>query len=327
MKKLLVLAGLIMVTAASCDSDNEVSNSKSKRIENYSLAYVGKTGEGVAAFTVCANKVENDVLYFETYYGNSYNYPLSDIKDEYIKAVKKNKVSLINISGTVEPVIFEANGEKFNSEISDIHYDNRRFGIRGILKNSRTETTILYRDYYQYLFFCGFTKVANKMMRDNEMFFTLEDFFEPEFSPPTGKGQFTAIYLPNKEFAMCQSYFENDEVVIRLCLFDGQATNTLKDGATYRYPIQLFTGVYANQARNNMASALFTPEGNLFPARLKYTGSWVYYDNMIHESFYYFDYRPRHEVEEMRDFLLSKGLGSIVTDRSFNGYFCMTPKE
>lgn len=327
MKKLLVLAGLIMVTAASCDSDNEVTNSKSKRIENYSLAYVGKTGEGVAAFTVCANKVENNVLYFVTADGNSFSYPLSDIKDEYIKAVKKNKVSLINLYGRFEPIVFNTEGNPFNSQIKNVNADLRMFGIQGILKDSQINDKVLYRVYYQYLFFCGFTKVANKMMKYNEMFFTQDDFYEPEFSPPTGKGLFTAIYLPNKEFAMCQSYFENDELVIRLCLFDGQATETLRDGATYRYPIQLFTGVYATQARNNVASALFTSEGNLFPAKLQYTGSWVYYSNMIHESFHFFDYRPRYEVEEMRDFLLSKGLGSIVTDRSFDGYFCMTPKE
>lgn len=331
MKKLLFLAGLIMVTAASCDSDNEGSgsNSKNKKVENYSLAFMGKNGEGVATFDVCVSETKDNMLYIHTSQGDTYPFPLSDIKEEYRKNVKKNQVSMINLTGRFEPIIFDTEGNLFNSQIQNVSSDQRMFGIKGILKDSQINDHVMYKVYYQYLFFCGYTKAAKKMMKENAMFFSKDDFFELEISPPTGKGLFSAIYLPNKEFAYCQSYFnaDDEELVIRLCLFDGQETETLRNGATYRYPVELFNGVYGNQVRHDMASAIFTPEGNLFPAKLQYTGSWAYYDNMIHESFYYFDYGKHYDVRNMRNFLLSKGLGNIVTDQNFKGYFCMTLNE
>lgn len=322
----LLLTGLIIVTITSCTLNNNPSGGNEKKnIENYSLAFLGMNGEGIATFDICKNSIKGDVVYLETSGGRTFSYPLTEIREEYLASAKSNKISIIRLQDDCEPIVIEKN--ESNRNFSNVQLDSRMFTVKGILKNSTLQKNMAYNDFYQYLFFCGFTNAANKMMKSGKMFFTEEEIYEQEISSPSGKGLFSAIYLPNGDFSLCQSYFDTDELVLRLCLFDGQETETLRDGATYRYPIELFTGVYANQARNNMSSAIFTPEGNLFPAKLQYTGSWAYYDNMIHQSFYYFEYGKLHDVREMRDFLLSIGLGDIVTDKNFKGYFCMTPKE
>lgn len=270
MKNLLFLAGLIMVTAA-CSSGSSSNTSgtnmtvnEDSRKANVSLVYLGLSGNsGAPLYSLCETSYNASTqelrLEISGVKDDTLTYSLSEIKEEYVDLVKKNKVSVkyeydeysYNRRKYFQPgkffpvVLKKAPAEMFPPDNFWHDGELRRFRYECILKNSVLEGSFSYDVLYHGAFLYGGTKVGNQIMQNGRCFFSLEDF-EPEITSEDvfgKKGIFSAglaNYSPLNDFCeedrygtyrygLVQVLYENNELIIRV-----------QDGKTFRYPASYF---------------------------------------------------------------------------------------
>lgn len=298
-----------MVTAVSCNlSEENRSNNPEKQINekerNVSFAYIGRSGSGMAIMDICQSYVKDQNLYIETNKSGDHTYPLTDIKEEYVGHANNHKVSCVVLNGKFEPVILEKS--PYN-DFEDADSDQRKFMIRGILKDSQINEPAFYSLFYYYLFCNGYTKPASQVMLDGDPFFYIEDF-KTEISQPMKGGQHSPIMDENERLMWCQALYDADakKLILRL-----------EDGRTYRYPLALFSGHAEKKVKESCVSAILTQNGNLFPADIVGTGAFLYYNSLVRMSHYYFNYGNRYDIEEAKEFLENQGIpykkmGSLI---------------
>ena len=274
MKKLLFLVGLIMVTTACSVNENKVSNEEDKE-SCYSFA--GKDEYNNLIFCKANYDDKEKAVFFDIsdFSGDrKFSYPLTDIKEEYLDLVKRNKVAISYYKGKCsEPFVVEK--DTSTEVISDFEQDKRRFIFKPILKSSSCLNGMAqYAHIYEWLIAYGYCKAGDQTLKEGRFFFAEADFApEKTGKDYASKGLFSAAltrYLPQDArgknhledkfgrcFTVVQTFCEDAYFVIRL-----------ENGDTYRYPFEALSGpdrfalLLTNQPK---ISAVQYPNGNYGP--------------------------------------------------------------
>lgn len=325
MKKLLFLAGLIMVAAAcsSGTSSGFMSTNDEKNSDCcYSIVFSGYDKEGRSAFDFCKAEFDetNQTLILSLVSGKTFSYPKDEIKDEYLSQVKSGKVTMLFAFGKKCPVVVE---KEETQNITSVDKDRRQFAFNSILKSDQPGTggVIPYRQLYQGLFLLGYCKPGNKMFKDNCFFFYEEDFIAEKTGDEfKAHGRFSAARTLDNDYTMCQARFENQELVIRV-----------EDGSTFRYPAGLFYTRHEQDILTGKAffavSAVQIPNGNWLPAELCNNTAVLWYADLIHDSPEYFSiFGRKFSLREYLSYMEERGVQNIIGQAVTEPFFDIFPQ-
>lgn len=328
MKKLLFLAGLIMV-AAACSSGTSSGFMGTNDEKNsdccYSIVFSGYDKEGRSAYDFCKAEFDetNQTLILSLISGKTFSYPKDEIKDEYLSQVKSGKVTMLCAFGKKCPVVVEKEKTQNTKNITSVEYDNRQFAFNSILKSDQIGTggVIPYRQLYLGLYMLGYCKPGNKMFKDNCFFFYERDFAAEKTGDEfQAHGRFSAARTLDNDYTMCQARFENQELVIRV-----------EDGSTFRYPVELFFTPHEQDVVTGKAffavSAVQIPNRNWLPAVLCNNKASLWYAGLIHDSPIYFSIFGR--MFSFRDYLAymeARGVQNIIGQAVTEPFFDISPK-
>lgn len=318
MKNILFLVGLIMIaTACTSTGSSFLESSEENSESNVSMVLLKKHKDGSCDFGVCTTNYDeaNELLEFELD-GKKYFFLLSEIQEQYVKQVKKNKVTLFKVFGEMAPFIVEKSDIVYKDP-PILYKDDRQFKLKCILKDSNVSHEINYPILYNSMFVYGLNKIANQIYDTGRFFFSKADF-KPEYDySKTDKGFISAgLALYNTEnkfsredkagkyrYAVVQSYVEDDYLIIRI-----------DDGQIYRYPLNaLRLGEKEALLTGKHASAYQISNGRWIPVELVENMDGVYgHQAMLSLAYKFHNIRSRNNLMFYQEFLIEKGF--------FNGY-------
>lgn len=302
MKKLLFLAGLIMVTVVftECKSDDGLKN----EMKNYSLACIG--GNIIEPqLALCEAKIINNELHFILDRGaKTFSYNLSDILDECLNEVKKGQVTLAKTNLGLIPVMVSEN------KSSNIMYGS--FIFKSVLKDAELQKlenmdmdqkiesmldavsfdNAACMTYIRGLFKIGLCKPGMKMYEKGMFFFGESDFKPETTEKQLSGGNYSLTMGLDKVLRLCQTKVTKKEVIIRM-----------EDGKTYRYPKEL----YSSEIDNYSISAGQVPYG-WHPAVIRKEDGYYVISVLNDDKFYGFGNKFEElKNENANNFLRAKG--------------------
>lgn len=263
MKKITCLL-LTLLLLASCNTTLQTEND----VENTTIIPRKQTISSIDEIDLCTNYHRNDTLFLQLLREKrTIAYPFSELKNEYLNEVKAHRVTLIPhfMGETDVPVIIMPSTDSIPSlsQYVGLSDKERKYQVKSILKDASEsdERSYLYFHAYMDLYLLGYDKAGNKLLFNNNFFFSAKDLEIEKTSKALEGGMYSVTVDKNNKGCLCQMKYDkdNDMIILRLA-----------NGDTYRYPTALtpWRGIDINTIKQQQVSAVDNGLGRWLPSYL-----------------------------------------------------------